>query len=300
MIIAFPELVRQSAPAINVHARVLLVSEYLMQGIPPELPAAPCPDTAAIELFDYLGVIHAAQNTLKNEPYMNGFLIVDLIFQLCIDPETQRSETACMFAGDSIFILTFLDLAGEISGIVFTHCLAHSHKNYALGAVGKLFQYGYQFYAVFLKGFSVYCAVIALACESVQLVDYDHLKVAVVGIPYHSLEFLTAVVRARFGTVDVFSDYLISVFVSKFVDRSQLSVNTLVTLIVAGVPCVGCCPYHTAASSLSAFIISISREATIRSGGTSVQSASVNVIMSSGIMPVSSAFLGKNTTEFIL
>ena len=74
MIIAFPELVRQSAPAINVHARVLLVSENLMQGIPPELPAAPRPDTAAIKFLNYLGVIYAAQNTLKNEPYMNGLL----------------------------------------------------------------------------------------------------------------------------------------------------------------------------------------------------------------------------------
>ena len=79
------------------------------------------------------------------------------------------------------------------------------------------YRHCFGFYAVFLKGFSVYCAVVALACESVQLVDYDHLKVAVIGILYHSLEFLAAVVRARFSTVDVFADYLISIFISKFV-----------------------------------------------------------------------------------
>ena len=88
-------------------------------------------------------------------------------------------------------------------------------------------------------------AVVAVAGKSVQLPDNHHIKSPLGAVLDHPLEVGAVVCFGRKGTVDILLHYGHTVLLTIFQALSYLTVNTFLSLTLAGITSINYC-VHTA------------------------------------------------------
>ena len=113
--------------------------------------------------------------------------------------------------------------------------LNHTFEYNRLGAVGNIFGSRHDFHAVFLKRCLVPCAVIAVSCKPVQLLDDHYVKQPLAAVLDHVLELRAVIGLCRIRAVDVMPQYRDSVFLGKGGTLAELTFNAFFSMAVRGI-----------------------------------------------------------------
>ena len=129
-----------------------------------------------------------------------------------------------------------LDFLGQIRRIILGETLHDRFHDDAVGALDVRFGGGEHFYAVAFEDRLVLYGVGPSSGESVLLPNDHGVEALVFALPYHSLEVWPFISSGRFSSIDVFTDYLISLSLTKSSVVPPLSLYRLLGLVFAREP----------------------------------------------------------------
>ena len=220
---------------VDVIADVPLVPQKAVQAVLVERLAQRGFDLLAVEIGNDLGDGLAAGVQLENLPHRVGSLRVDMKPPLLVHIV---AEAGIATVGQALFrvdVHTPADFLGQLRRVVFGHTLQHAlHQNPA-GIVADVLPRGDHPDAVLFQLGLIDGAVVAVASETVQLIDKDGLKGVSVAVGDHALEVRAAVRRAALRPINVFADHRMSVVLCVVIAGLKLSLNGLFRLTVAGI-----------------------------------------------------------------
>ena len=236
---------------------VAAIAQEVLHGVVADL-VSPCgSDALFIQPVPDLCQGRAFVILLEGFQHKGGSVRIKLEVLFVIDHIPQRHCAAVVFGLERILRHPAHDLLGKIGGIVFGITLQNRFEDDALCAIRNHFGSRNNLDAILFELGFIPGAVIAVACEAIQLPDDDHIEQLFVAVLDHVLK-LRAIVRfCREGAINIMPQNSDPILFGVGRALPELTLDGFLSLIVRGIPGVDY-GVHRCSSFIIRFSVSFS------------------------------------------